>query len=145
MPRTDWCCLVTESQIRYRTPGDLILYYMNNTTLKCETGWAGRNCEACAPNFGPPGRCDQCLPRWAGENCDSCAVGWDGRNCESCAPGWTGPECSACEGFGFSAESNCTECIQNGYWAGTFLNNVWTMTAYLTFERPACSDLVPGM
>ena len=84
LPRTDWCCLVVESEIQYRKPGDLVLYYEENAVLKC-------------------------------------AIGWTGRNCDTCAPGWTGPACDACEGFGFSTESNCTECIQNGYWTGSYL------------------------
>ena len=41
-------------------PGDMILYYKNDTSVKCQTGWAGRNCDACAPNFGPLGQCNRC-------------------------------------------------------------------------------------
>ena len=95
-------------------------------------GFAGENCTECATNFGPPGQCYGCVPRWGGEMCDSCA------------PGWTGPDCDVCDGFGFSEESNCTECIQNGLWAGLY-GASYAMTAHLTFEGPECTNLVAGM
>ena len=66
------------------------------------------------------------------------------RNIVACPPGWTGPECDACEGFGFSTESGCTECIQNGKWTGTWLV-AEPMIIYLTFEGTACAELVSGM
>ena len=156
-PPIHWCCLATESEIQYRKPGDMILYYKSGTPLKCQTGWTGRNCDACPPKFGPPGRCDQCLRGWAGENCDvcdtnfgpsgqcdSCVTGWGGEMCDSCAPGWTGSECDACEGFGFSMDSNCTRCIQNGKWTGTW-GSSYSITLYMTFAGPTCTTLVSGI
>ena len=109
-----------------RKPGKQILQNDTDVTIgclrgweepDCQTcihGWRKPNCDACAPNFGPPGECTSCLTGWAGENCDYC------------------------EGFGFSEESGCTECIENGRWVGT-------LTLYLTFEPPECINLVPGM
>ena len=41
------CCLVTDSEIQYRKPGDMILYSKYATPVKCQTGWEGRNCDAC--------------------------------------------------------------------------------------------------
>ena len=102
-----WCCLVTEPEVKYRKPGEMVLYYKSDTTLKCQTGWAGINCDACVPK-------------------------------------WIGPNCDACEGFGFSAESNCTECIQNGKWTGTWINDL-PIAFFLTFEGPECTNVVPGM
>ena len=177
-----WCCLITEREIQYKKPGDLILYYKNNAALKCQTGWTGRNCDACAPNFEPPGQCDHCLRGWTGRNCDVCSenfgpvgqcdrcvTGWAGENCDTCARGWTGDNCTECAtnfgpvgqcdrcllgwagnncnvcDFGFSTESNCTECIQNEKWTGTYGHNKASMRAFLTFEGAACNNLEPGM
>ena len=122
---------------------------------QCLGGWTCDNCSECADNFGPAGQCDQCLRGWSGENCsdcgtnfgppgqcDQCLRGWAGDSCDACAPGWTGPECDACEGFGFSTESNCTECIQNGYWKGHMSSRY--LDVHLTFTGETCSDLVPG-
>ena len=71
---------------------------------------------------------------------------WTGIDDDACAPGWTGPECDACVGFGFSTgtESDCTECIENGHWSGSW-GIFEYMEVFLTFERPECSYLVPGM
>ena len=112
----------------------------------CAKGWTGENCSECTANFGPNGQCDQCLRGWVGNNCSDCHnnFGPPGQ-CDTCLARWTGPNCDACEGFGLSTESNCSECIRNGYWAGTYLNSVWTMTADLTFDGPDCTNLVPGM
>ena len=57
---------------------------------------------------------------------------------------YTGPHCSSCQGFGFSTESNCTECIQNGQWIGKWFN-IEDTEIILTFEGPGCTNLVPGM
>ena len=110
---------------------------------QCLRGWTGENCSECNTNFGPPEECDQCLRGWAGENCGDCATNFGPPGqCDACLQGWIGLECNACERFGFSTASNCTECIQNGYWTGKW---IFDMTAYLTFEGPACTKLVPGM
>ena len=106
--------------------------------------------------LGPPGQCNTCLTRWGGENCDTCARGWAGGNCSICATnfrpagqcdrcltGWDGDNCNYCEGFGFSIESNCTECIQNGAWIGSWVFN--GLTLHLTFDGPACNNVVPGI
>ena len=112
-----------------RQPGEQIL---QNATVNCLPGWKEPDCQTCAQ-------------RWAGDSCDKCAWNFGPlEQCDSCLTGWVGPNCDACEGFGFSAESNCTECIQNGHWTGTF-NGQQTITVYLTFDGPACTNLVPGM
>ena len=133
----------------------------------CATGWSGTNCDVCDTNFGPPELCDTCLTRWAGENCSECDRGWTGSECDVCAPnfeppgncsrcrtrwvgencdsceqGWAGNNCDVCEGFGFSEESNCTECIQNGLWVGTQRSN--DVEVYFTFTGPSCFELVTG-
>ena len=77
---THWCCMVHEPEIQYRKPGDLILYYKSDTPVKCQTGWAGRNCAVCALG-------------WAGENCDVCDFGFSTEsNCTECIQNghWTG-------------------------------------------------------
>ena len=110
------CCLVTESEIQYRKPGNMILYSKYATPAKCQTGWTGRNCDACAPNFGPPGRCDACLTVGLGRTVTYVSLD-------------------------SNATTNCNECIKNGKWNGT---RGVTMIVYLTFDGPRCSDLVPG-
>ena len=123
----------------------MVLYYKSDTPIKCQTGWTGRNCDACAPNFGPPGQCAECFRGFAGENCNECVTNFGPPgNCNRCVLGWTGDNCDVCE-FGFSRESNCTECIQNGYWTGTYSQAPFPLRAYLTFEGPVCSNLAPGM
>ena len=125
----------------------MVLFYKKEIPLTCQRGLIGRNCNECAPNFGPPGQYDQCLTGWAGLDCDSCAKGFTGDNCtmcdtnfgpdgqcNKCVTGRAGDNCDMCE-FGFSAGSNCTECIQNGFWTGTF-STFATMTVSLTFEGP---------
>ena len=112
------CCLLVQPEILHRQPGDRILFYLKEATLKFKRGWTGKNCDSCALNFGPPGQCDSCITGWKGDDCD------------------------ACEGFGFSTESNCTECIQNGYWIGNISSKY--LDVYLTFTGETCSDLVPG-
>ena len=162
------CCFLNQTEIRYSQPGDQILYYWKEAKLRCKRGWTGRNCDTCAPNFGPSGQCDSCLKGWSGLNCDSCATGWAGPGCDGCATGWigtdcdscatnfgpdgrcdrcltswTGDNCNYCEGFGFSIESNCTGCIQNGYWKGNKGSRY--LDVHLTFTGETCSELVPGM
>ena len=124
------CCLLHDKEIRYSQPGDQILYHREETMFQCRTGWTGDNCDICATNFGPPGSCDTCLAIFTGPECDACA------------PGWTGPDCQYCEGFGFSTESNCTQCIQNGYWKGRIRHNY--LDVHLTFTGESCSELVLG-
>ena len=85
-------------------------------------GWTGNKCDACAPRFGPPGKCSRCGTGWTGDNCDTC-------------------------GFGLSAESKCTKCIQNSTWLGYVA--VAGMVSYdievsLTFTGPDCSTVVSG-
>ena len=121
----------------------------------CDHGWTGENCDSCDGNFGPPGQCDSCLRGWAGNSCAICANGWTGLECDACSrnfgppgqcdrclTGWTGDNCYYCEGFGFSTESNCTECIQNGYWKGMIGSTY--LDVHLTFTGDTCSDLVLG-
>ena len=156
-PQTNWCCLATQSEIQYRKLGDMILYYKRDADLRCLTGWTGSNCDACALNFGPPGKCNRCLIGWAGENCDTCARGWTGENCTECATnfrpagqcdlcltGWAGENCDVC-GFGFSTESGCSECIQRDVWNGDWLHQGGRWTLMLTFDGPSCNNVVPGM
>ena len=38
--RRNWCCLVTKSEIQYRKSGDMILYYKNDTMVKCQSGFS---------------------------------------------------------------------------------------------------------
>ena len=137
--------------------------------MQCQTGWTGKNCDACVPNFGPPGQCDQCLRGWTGINCtecatnfgpagqcDTCLEGWDGDNCDRCTRDWTGENCNercplgwggdncdVCE-FGFNIRSDCNECIQNGYWVGMWRFR-YPMMVHLTFEGPTCSSVASGM
>ena len=140
-----WCCLVTDLEMQSRKPRDMVLYYKNDFPITCQTGWAGRNCEACDRNFGPVGQCNQCLRGFAGEKCNECVTNFGPPgNCNRCVLGWTGDNCDVCE-FGFSTESNCTECIQNGHWTGTYSPARAPFIAYLTFEGPACTSLVPGV
>ena len=115
---TQQCCLLVHREIQYRQPGDQVLYHQKEATVKCKRGWTGENCDLCTRNFGPEGQCNQCLT------------------------GWIGDSCNYCEGFGFSTESNCTECIHNGYWKGTFRSNY--LDVHLTFTGETCSELVPG-
>ena len=70
-----------------------------------------------------------------------CKKGWTGENCDACAPGWLPPDCSTCR-FGFSTESKCTECIQNGLWTGTV--NGKELRVRLTFTGDTCSTVAPG-
>ena len=122
----------------------MILYYRKEAKLKCQHRLTGRNCNACAPNFGPPGQCDQCLRGWTGENCNECATNFDPPGkCDQCLRGWGGENCDVCE-FGFSTESNCTECIEEGEWAGTYVGAEF-ISIKMTFKGPACSNLVPGV
>ena len=66
----------------------------NYTPIKCQTGWTGRNC-------------------------DACAHGWTGEDCDTCADGFLPPTCDqVCDGFGCCNHSNCQGCIQNGQWYG---------------------------
>ena len=117
--------------------------------ISCDIGWAGQNCSECASNFEPPGECSRCSTGWAGDNCDTCAptFGPPG-SCDTCRTGWTGLACDVCERFGFSTENDCTECIQDGALIGewTWLpSNHQGLIIYLTFEGPACTNVVPGM
>ena len=115
---------------------------------QCLSGWNGPNCTDCDTNFGPPGQCDQCLRGWTGENCSECATkfGPPGQ-CDTCLERWTGLECNYCDGFGFNATTNCTECIQNGLWTGKYqIAPTYSIDTQLilTFDGPACTNLVPG-
>ena len=110
------CCFVEKQPLLYSQPGDYILYHRKEAQVKCKKGWTG-------------------------DNCDACAAGWTGDNCDECAPGWLPPGCSTCR-FGFSTESNCTECITNGLWTGTA--NGKDLTLRLTFNGETCSEVVPG-
>ena len=152
---TNQCCFLSEQTIRYNKPGSQILYFRTEAEVKCKRGWTGYGCDACAPNFEPPGECSRCRTGLAGNDCDACARGWTGPNCDecdlkfgppgecdTCLTGWTGPVCQYCEGFGFSTESNCTECIQNGRWEGR--RSRTDMEVYLTFTGSSCSELIPG-
>ena len=82
-----------------------------------------------------------CKKGWTGRNCDACAAGWIGDNCDECTPGWLPPDCITCR-FGFSAESNCTGCIQNGLWTGTVHDK--DLTVRLMFTGETCSTVAPG-
>ena len=152
---TGWCCLISKQPLLFRKPGNVILYYKDNTPVQCQNGWAGDECEACAPRFEPPGECSRCSTGWSGDNCNTCAQGWTGDNCDACANnfgptgvcdtcvgGWRGDSCDDC-GFGFSRESNCTDCIQNGRWDG-FVNDNTPLRVHLTFNGRTCSDITPG-
>ena len=106
----------------------MILYPKYATPVKCQTGWTGRNCDACAPNFGPPNQCDISLTGWAGENCTDCATnfrppgqcnmcitGWGGRDCGQCAGGWTGETCTECA-VNYGPPGQCNSCLRG--WSG---------------------------
>ena len=75
-PTTRQCCYLTQETLRYSQPGDQIMYYKKEAELECKRGWTGPNCDSCVTNFGPPGHCDRCLPRFKGDNCDTCAEGF---------------------------------------------------------------------
>ena len=96
-PLIHWCCLVTESVIRYRKPRDMILYYRQETPMKCQRGSTGRNCDRCAPIYGPPGQCDLCLRGWTGENCSECDTNFGPPGqCDQCLRTWAGQNCNLC-------------------------------------------------
>ena len=133
-----------------RRPGGQIFQNTTVTCLRgwkepdcqtCAQGWKEPDCQTCAKNFGPPGYCTSCVSGWAGEYCSICDTNF-GHPTDSCQLGWTGENCDICD-FGFSAESCCTECIQNGIWAGTW-NSTHPMVANLTFEAPACTHFQSG-
>ena len=156
--------------IMNRRPGEQIL--QNDTDViitclrgwkepdcqRCAHGWTGGKCDTCALNYGPPGECTSCLLGWdepdclaCAENygppgeCDQCLRGWTGENCtERCPLGWGGQNCNLCE-FGFNKTTNCTECIQNGYWTGRYHIAQACMEVYLSFEGAGCTNLVPGI
>ena len=131
--QTAWeCCYLAEQTLRYTQPGDQILYYWKEAKLQCKRGWTGKNCDTCAPNFGPVGRCDRCLGSWTGDDCDTCADGWLPPTCDQ-----------ICEGFGCCNHDNCQGCIQMGLWVGKDSNQL-RLEARLTFSGETCSDLVPG-
>ena len=121
--------LMLNTEIWDEESGQSVLQEKINITVACQRGWTGENC-------------DGCIQGWAGENCDGCIQGWAGENCDACAPGWIGENCDVCERFGFSTESNCTECIQNGLWVGRERSN--DVEVYFTFTGPSCSELVTG-
>ena len=76
-----WCCLVTEPEIHYRKPGNMILYYRKNTRVArqihrtdgnghvCAPGWTGPECDVCE-GFGisTESGCTECIQigKWTG-------------------------------------------------------------------------------
>ena len=110
------CCFVEQQTLLYSQPGDHILYHRKEVELQCKKGWTG-------------------------DNCDACASGWTSEDCDTCTPGRLPPDCSTCR-FGFSTESNCTVCIQNGYWKGS--HSSYYLDVHLTFTGDTCSDWVLG-
>ena len=149
------CCLLFETTILYSQPRDQILYHRIEAMVQCRRGWEGDNCDVCATNFGPAGLCVSCVTGFAGENCSECDRGWAGSDCDvcdtnfgppgqcdKCLAGFTGLECHTCQGFGFSTESNCTECIQNGVWVGK--RSYTDLEFHFNFTESSCSELVTG-
>ena len=130
-PVTRQCCYLAEPPLRYSQPGSQILYYRKEAELECKKGWTRQNCDSCSTNFGPPGQCNMCLPRFKGDECDTCACGWLPPTCDQ-----------ICNGFGCCNHSNCQGCIQNGRWEGTLLNQ--PLELVLTFRGNMCTELVPG-
>ena len=131
-PTTRQCCYLAETPLRYSHPGDQILYHRKEAKLECKKGWTGPNCDYCATNFGPPGQCDKCLPRFKGDDCDTCADGFLPPTCDQ-----------MCDGFGCCNHGNCQGCIQNGRWEGAiFLHH--QVVAVLTFRGDKCTELVNG-
>ena len=118
----DSCCLLSGKDIHYRTLGNMILLYKKDTSLgcqrgwtgdncdsrstnfetdgecsRCRTGWTGQDCDECATNFGPDGQCDQCIRGWAEKNCSECAINFEpSGQCNSSLVGWVGDNCDAC-------------------------------------------------
>ena len=135
---------LSDPMIMNRRPGEQILPNKTDVTITCLRGWKEPDCQTCAQGWREP-NCQTCAQRWAGDSCDKCARNFGPvKQCDSCLTGRVGPNCEACEGFGFNTDSNCTECIQNGYWTGTF-SGFAPITVYLTFDGPACTNLVSGM
>ena len=145
--------------LRDRNPGQQVLQNNANVIFTCLRGWAGRNCDKCDVNFEPPGQCSRCRTGWIGDNCDSwapnfgppgectrCSRGWKEPDCDMCAPDWAGANCDVCDRFGFSAESNCTECIVNGTWEGQTegIEGIKRLEVKLTFDGESCHGLFPG-
>ena len=128
-PMIQQCCFLEAQDLLYRQPGEEIIYHQKEAQLQCQKGWTGRNCESCAPTFDPTGECSRCRTGWTGYNCDTCALGW------------LPPDCSTCR-FGFSTESNCTECIQNGLWTGKVDDK--NLTVWLTFTGDTCATVASG-
>ena len=119
----------------------MILFYKKDTSLGCQQGWTGDNCDSCTPNFEPDGECSRCRTGWTGQNCDECVTNfespglcdqflreWAGDNCSICATnlgpsgdcneclrGWTGRNCSECA-TNFGSPGQCNSCLVG--WAG---------------------------
>ena len=117
----------------------------------CACGWYGANCTECANNFGPPGQDaeEKIVTPVLEDGLVPTAVNvlptGPAGQCARCLTGWIGDDCNYCEGFGFSTESNCTQCIQNGTWTGFWFGGPTGLTLHLTFDGPACNNVVPGM
>ena len=84
----------------------------------CPTGWAGANCDACAPNhFGPS--CTPCPCNELGGTCDDGLTGSGACTCfHDVTRGFTGAECrqcrqdywgAACEACSCSGSSTCDD------------------------------------
>lgn len=64
-----------------------------DTDEGCLPGWAGDDCDKCAPGFGGA----LCTPLSVAEadGDDGCMEGWTGEDCDECAPGYEGDDCTA--------------------------------------------------
>ena len=130
-----------ENTIKERKPGEQILDNINDITVVCKSGWAGDNCDSCSERFAGE-NCDICDRGRTGPDCDACDVNFElPGDCASCLNGFAGDNCDVC-GFGFSTESNCTKCIQNGLWVGRRRSTY--MEVYFTFTGSSCSELKAG-
>jgi hypothetical protein len=81
----------------------------------CKRGWAGARCDACAPNFKPPGSCSSCTPGFAGDDCNTCALGRTGTNCDQCARGYAGAACTECKAGYTKSFTGACYCAANRF------------------------------